>query len=556
MVDRCARSWMLAMLAALPLAFAACGDDDGGDGSEGGGGRQGGSITISQSTQPDALDPALSYTLGGWEPMWLVYTPPLTYRRAEGEEGAELIPGVAEALPTISPDGRTYELAMREGLRYSDGTPAKASDFEHTIKRVLNLESGGSAFFLGIEGAQEYLEADRPEADIPGIETDDRTGDITIRLTEPDGTFLNVLAMNFAGLVPADTPFENLTKDPPPGIGPYMITQSVPNRQFVMERNHRFRIPGIPAGNLERITTRIVTSAARAAQDVIAGELDYMQDLIPPDLKPEIEAKYSDRYEEHPTSSTYYLFLNVRVPPFDNEQVREAINYGVDKPALARLFAGNLVAGCSFLPPGVPGYDKALDIEDCPWGNPNEPPDLERARRLIADAGAEGAQVTVWGDTLDPDDKVAAAYSDMLNEMGLDAEPKILDAAVFNQTMGNAKTKAQTGVTGWSQDFPHPKNFFFLVDGAAIQPTNNQNFGNVDDPEITAGIAELSREPELTREVADRWGELNRQLVEEGWIVSFGHQTRPTFVSERMDFENCTLFHPVYNNDYSSFCLK
>jgi peptide/nickel transport system substrate-binding protein len=236
--------------------------------------------------------------------------------------------------------------------------------------------------------------------------------------------------------------------------------------------------------------------------------------------------------------------------------VREAVNYGVDKPALARLFAGNLVAGCSFLPPGVPGYDKALDIEDCPWGNPNEPPDLERARRLIADAGAEGAQVTVWGDTLDPDDKVAAAYSDMLNEMGLDAEPKILDAAVFNQTMGNAKTKAQTGVTGWSQDFPHPKNFFFLVDGAAIQPTNNQNFGNVDDPEITAGIAELSREPELTREVADRWGELNRQLVEEGWIVSFGHQTRPTFVSERMDFENCTLFHPVYNNDYSSFCLK
>ena len=555
MFDRFPRSCALLLLAGL-LMLPGCGGDDDDDDAGAGGVRQGGSITISQTTQPDFLDPALSYTVGGWEPMWLVYTPPLTYRHAAGEEGAELIPGVAEALPTISPDGRTYELTMRKGLTYSDGTPAKASDFEHTIKRVLNLESGGSAFFLGIEGAQDYVDARKAEADIPGIEADDGTGKITIKLAEPDGTFSNVLAMNFAGVVPGDTRFENLTKDPPPGIGPYKITESVPNRQFVLERNDRFRIAGIPGGHLEKITTRIVPSATRAAQDVISGELDYMPDLLPPDIKPEIEAKYSDRYEEHPTSNTYYLFLNVRVPPFDKQKVREAVNYGVDKPALARLFAGNLAPGCSFLPPGVPGYDEALDVEDCPWGNPNEPPDLERARRLIAEAGAKGAKVTVWGDTLDPDDKVAAAYSDMLNQMGLDAEPKILDAAVYNQTMGSAKTEAQTGVTGWSQDFPHPKNFFFLVDGAAIQPTNNQNFGNVDDPELTTGIAELSREAELTREVTDGWGELNRQLVEEGWIVPFGHATRPTFVSERMDFENCTLFHPVYNNDYSSFCLK
>ena len=103
MVDGCARSWMLAMLAALLLAFAGCGDDDDdGDGARAAPARTGGSITISQTTQPDFLDPALGYTLGGWEPMWLVYTPPLTYRRAEGKEGAELIPGVAEELPTIS----------------------------------------------------------------------------------------------------------------------------------------------------------------------------------------------------------------------------------------------------------------------------------------------------------------------------------------------------------------------------------------------------------------------------------------------------------------------
>jgi peptide/nickel transport system substrate-binding protein len=558
MVDRCARSWMLAMLAGVVLVLAGCGDDDGDDGGDGGSGgaREGGSVTIAHSFQPDSLDPAVAYGVTTWEALWLVYTPPLTYERAEGEEGAQLIPGVARELPEVSDDGKTYTLTLREGLKYSDGTAAKASDFEHTIKRVLNLESGGSSFYLGIDGATEYVEAGDPEADIPGIETDDQTGEITIELKEPDGTFSNVLAMEFAGLVPGDTPFENLIKEPPPGIGPYEITESIPNRRFVLERNRRFDIPGIPKGRLDKITAIIVPSRARQAQDVISGELDYMQASPPPDLKPEVTAEYSDRYEEHPTNATFYLFMNTRVPPFDKQGVREAVNYGIDKPALARLFAGELAPGCSYLPPDMPGYDQALNLDDCPWGDPNQPPDLERARQLIADAGAEGADVTVWGSNYEPDPQVTEAYADMLNELGLDAKPRIIEAAIYGQTVGSAETKAQTGVTNWFQDFPHPRNFMFRVDGNSIQPTNNQNIGNVDDPEITAGIAELSQEPELTAEVADRWGELNRQLVEEGWIAPYGHAKVSTFVSERMDFDNCTLFHPVYNNDYSSFCLK
>jgi peptide/nickel transport system substrate-binding protein len=558
MVDRCARSWMLAMLAGVVLVLAGCGDDDGDDGGDGGrgGAREGGSVTIAHSFQPDSLDPAVAYGVTTWEALWLVYTPPLTYERAEGEEGAQLIPGVARELPEVSDDGKTYTLTLREGLKYSDGTAAKASDFEHTIKRVLNLESGGSSFYLGIDGATEYVEAGDPEADIPGIETDDQTGEITIELKEPDGTFSNVLAMEFAGLVPGDTPFENLIKEPPPGIGPYEITESIPNRRFVLERNRRFDIPGIPKGRLDKITAIIVPSRARQAQDVISGELDYMQASPPPDLKPEVTAEYSDRYEEHPTNATFYLFMNTRVPPFDKQGVREAVNYGIDKPALARLFAGELAPGCSYLPPDMPGYDQALNLDDCPWGDPNQPPDLERARQLIADAGAEGADVTVWGSNYEPDPQVTEAYADMLNELGLDAKPRIIEAAIYGQTVGSAETKAQTGVTNWFQDFPHPRNFMFRVDGNSIQPTNNQNIGNVDDPEITAGIAELSQEPELTAEVADRWGELNRQLVEEGWIAPYGHAKVSTFVSERMDFDNCTLFHPVYNNDYSSFCLK
>jgi peptide/nickel transport system substrate-binding protein len=556
------RRALVLLLAALSLfVIAACGDDDdGGDsGDGGGGGKSGGSITISQTSQPDHLDPALMYTVNAIEPSWLVYTPLITYpRTGDAEKDATLIPGLAEEMPTISEDGKTYEMTLRKGLKYSDGSPVKASDFEHAIKRVLNLESGGSAFFLVIDGAQDYIDAGKCEGDISGIETDDKTGKITINLSEPDGSFSHVLSMWFAALVPGDTPCQELTKDPPPGVGPYMITESVPNRQFVMEKNPNFPDlgPDIPAGQIDQITTKIVKSAQRQAQDVISGELDYMQDPPPADIKPEVKAEYSDRYKEWTTASTYYFFMNTRLPPFDDPKVREAVNWGIDKPALARIFAGETAPGCSFLPPGLPGFDEALDVEDCPWGNPNEPPDLEKARQLIQEAGVDGMDVTVYGNNDDPTDKVTEAYADMLNKMGFNATPKIVDGGVYFQTIGSAKTKAQTGFLNWFQDFPHPKNFFFLVDGKSIQPTNSQNPGNVDDPEITKGIAELNLEPEITDEVAQRWGDLNRKLVERAWVAPYGHRKLATFFSERMDFENCLRFHPVYNNDYSSWCLK
>jgi peptide/nickel transport system substrate-binding protein len=551
------RALVLLVAALSMLVIGACGGDDDSGGGGGGAAKEGGSITISQTSQPDYLDPALSYTVNGWEPISTVYTGLIGYKRAEGQEGSQLIPALAEEMPKVSKDGTVYELTLRKGLKYSDGSPVKASDFEHTIQRTLNLESGGSAFFLHIKGAEDYVKNTKADADIPGIETDNATGKITITLNGADGTFSNVLAMPFAALVPGDTPFKNLTKDPPPGVGQYKFTQSVPNRQFVMEKNKLFPdIPDDPPAKIDKITTLIVKSAQKQAQDVISGKLDYMQDPPPADIKPEVKAKYSDRYREVTTASTYYFFMNTRVPPFDDPKVREAVNWGIDKPGLARIYAGEDTPGCSFLPPGMPGYDEGLDVKDCPFGDPNKPPDLEKARQMIKDAGVDGMDVTVWGDNDDPSDKITEAYADMLKKMGFNAKPKILDGGVYFQTIGNQKTKSQTGFANWYQDFPHPKNFMFLVDGAAIQPTNNQNFGNVDDPEITKGIAELNKQPEITDEVAGKWKDLNKKLVERAWIAPYGHRKGATFFSERMDFDNCARYHPVWNNDYTSWCLK
>lgn len=119
-------------------------------------------------------------------------------------------------LPQVTNGGKTYTLRLRKGLKYGDGTAVRASDFEHAIKRVLYLGSGGSPFFQDLEGAEEYLDAGKAKADISGIKTDDTTGKIVINLTKPDGQFPFALTMVFAAPVPSDTPFKDQTKSPPP----------------------------------------------------------------------------------------------------------------------------------------------------------------------------------------------------------------------------------------------------------------------------------------------------------------------------------------------------
>ena len=529
-------------LAVLALALPACGggEDD-----------QGGSITIAESAQPDALDPALGNTLNAWEPTWLVYTPLLTYKRVDGQDGTELIPGLAEDLPEISADGRTYRLRLREGLAYSDGTPVKASDFEQTVKRLLALESAATGFFVGVQGAADYAKTGDPDGDIAGIETDDASRSIVIGLDAPDSTFSNVLATIYSGVVPGDTPFRNMTKTPPPGVGPFRIARTTSNSGFVLERVKDFELPGVPAAKVDKITVKIVASP-RAAQDVLRGKLDYMQDPPPPDMLPEVRSKHADRYREQPTAGISYFFMNSSVPPFDKLAVRRAVNLGIAEDALARVFGGLLEPTCNFLPPDIPGYEK---LDPCPYGPPGKSTDIARAKRLVRRAGAAGADVKVWGPQQDPGPQVMSYLADVLDEIGLDPKLNLVDFAVYSQTVGNLGTHPQIGFLSWAGDFPHPFAFLRQFDSGTITETGNFNVGEVRDPVIDAGLRRLSREPDV-QEATDRWAALDRRVIDQGYVAVYGNPTRTTFLSDRMDFENCSRFHPVFGNDYSSFCLK
>ncbi len=549
----------LAVLVAA-LAIGACGGDDSGGGGSGGGGgggettavRQGGEATFAYGSFPDYLDPALAYTVDAWLALTTTNLPLLTYPREEGERGAQLIPGLAEALPQVTDGGRTYTLRLRDGLRYSDGSPVRARDFEHTIKRVINLESGGSSFYADtIVGADEYLERGRARADIAGIDTNDQTREITIRLNEPRGDFPFILSMDFAGLVPSNTPFENQTQDPPPGVGPFRISEVEGTRSFVLEKNRNYTpIPGVPAAQLDRITVQVQKNQNRSVQDVQRNQIDWVNDPAPGDALRQFRQQARERYRQDVTNSTYYFFLNHRVKPFDDVRVRQAVNFAVDKRALARVYGGLLQPSCNYLPPGMQGHEK---IDPCPYGDPMQPPNLERARQLIREAGVEGEQVTVWGNDEDPTRPATEYLADVMNQIGLRARPRIIEGSVYFTTIGNQRTRAQAGYASWFQDYPHPQNFMFLVDGSTIQNTNNQNFGNVDDPEINRGIDQLARQP--IEQAAPGYAQLDRRVIEQGHEVVFGHRLIPTITSDRIAFDR-VKFHPVLQHDFTSFALR
>lgn len=544
-----------ALTALAGLGVTACGssDDSGGSSDSSSGGKTGGSMRIG-SALPDSYDPVLFQTVQANQALHLVYTGLVTYKNAEGKEGNKLIPGLAEAMPAISADRRTYTFKLRSGLKYSDGTPVVASDFEHTIRRLTFLGGPFSSFLSGIDGIAEYTEAKKEDADISGITANDETGEIVVKLTEPDGKFLFAVALANAAPTPASkAPFKSSSAIP--GIGPYTIDIQNPTRQYTLKKTPGFNIPGIAKGNIDTFTV-IKSTVPKMTQDVINNELDFMTEDPSGDDLPLVKAKYADRFRmDANPPNTYWFFMNETLPPFDKIEARQAFNYAIDSRALGRIFGGRLEPSCNFLPPAYAGSGY-VKLDPCPYGDPAGPPDLAKARQLVEQSGYKGMEVTVWGNSKDPRPAIADYQRDVLNQIGFKAKTKILDQQVYFGTVGLKKTQAQTGFTDWFQDFPHPADFFepnLSKKALASSPTFNFQFKS--NPALDAALTKLTPESDPTT-VAAEWAALDKKIVEDANVAVYGNELSTSFFSDKVDFENCSGVHSVYKNDWSLFCLK
>ena len=550
-VGRAKKILTISIVTALAaFGVAACGGDSSQSG--GGGGATGGDINVALTSFPDYVDPQLSYTVEGWEVLWNVYTPLLTYKHAKGKDGTQVVPGLAKDMPQISADGKTYKLVLRPNMKYSDGTPIKASDFTYGIQRLFKADSGGSVFFEGIVGAKDYADDKAPT--ISGIVTDDATGDISISLENPNGTFNNVLALMFAAPVPPSTPLDkDATTSPPPASGPFMFTKVESPQTLTMARNPNFQTvkdagaTEVADAHVDTITVTQNKSNTAQVTGVEQNTIDFMVDPPDADRLAEVKAKFGERFRLDDSINTYYFFMNNKTAPFNDIRVRQAINYAIDPEALNRVFGGRLHPTQQILPPGMPGYQEFKLFAG---------PDMAKAKQLIAEANPADKDITVWTDD-EPDRKrIGEYYHDLLTQLGFNATLKVVAGDVYFATIGNTSTPdLDTGFTDWFQDFPHPDDFFRpLLNGANILPTNNSNYSQVAIPANDAKMNELSQE-QLSPDVEAQYAALDKAYMEQAVWAPYGNEEHSTFVSDRMDFDK-TIPHLLFTQDYSAFQLK
>jgi len=558
---RRARLVTTAALAAAALALVAAGCGGSSKSSSGGGnetttsggtsssgGKTFANFRIAYDQGIDFLDPGLSYTVEGWGIMWNVYLPLLGYKHANGPDGATLVPYLAQDMPTVTNGGKTYEFTLRKGIKYSDGTEVKASDFKSTIERDFKVDSPGVGFFGNIVGADEYGKTKK--GDISGITADDATGKITINLNAPQGDFEYILATTFAAPVPPSTPDKDQSTTPAPSTGPYMIKSYKPNKQAIVVRNPNFdasKFDGnVPAGNPDKMTIDIIGDDSVALQRVISGQDDYDFHQIPPDRLSSVQQKYADQIKVYTPANTYYFFMNVRVPPFDNLKVRQAVNYAINREALIRVYGGLGQPTEQVLPPTYPQYKK---ISMYPY-------DLAKAKQLVEQSGDKGMEVTVWNHDRGSDPKATAYLTDVLNKIGFKAKEKIVNSAVYWTTVGNQATKAQIGFADWFQDYPHPLDWFdVLLNGNRITQTHNNNYSNFDDSAVNAKIEALKKEPSLNSKVNGEWAQVDKMVAEQAPWAAFMNRQFTDFFNSDMDL-SCYINHVLYQFDFATICHK
>jgi peptide/nickel transport system substrate-binding protein len=503
------------------------------------------------STFPDSLDPALSFSAEGATALQNTYIPLLTYAHANGPAGTRLIPGLARALPEISDGGRTYTLFLRPGLRYSDGSPVRASDFPFAVERLFKLNSPGSSFYTDIVGAERFAAAKR--GGIRGIETDDGSGEIRIHLIEPRGTFSNELALILAAPVPRGTPTADLSAHPPPATGPYVITESKPGRSWEYERNPLWAeansgaMPDLPSGHFDRIAITVISNPSTQVNDVEQGKFEWMKNPVPPGRLPEVKRKYEGtQFREEPTISTFYFWMNTRKPPFDDLRVRRAVNYAVDPAALERIYAGSMKGTQQILPPGMPGY-RRYELY---------PHDMARARELIAAAAPSDRNITVWTNNAPPNDEAGAYYQDVLSRLGFRVSLKTVGAANYFAVIGNRLTPdLDTGWANWLEDYPHPNDYFQpQLSGESIAANGNTNWAYMDNPKLNAKVRRLGTEQLGPRQEAE-YAALDESFMEQAPWAPFGTLTLSTFVSSEIDLDK-VIFSPIFGQDLTSFQLN
>jgi ABC-type transport system substrate-binding protein/DNA-binding SARP family transcriptional activator/streptogramin lyase len=491
---------------------------------------RGGTLRIAAGVQgmPYSADPKSFGGMNQWQLLSLTNDGLVTYRRAGGLAGAELVPDLATAIPQPTDGGRTYTFQLRKGIRYSNGEPVRPEDVRRAIRRVLTPENAYLASqYTGIVGAQACVE--KPSAcDLGrGVATDRDAGTITFHLTKPDPEFLYKLAFAMASAVPAGTPSGDIGSTPLPATGPYVMKSFTPNKSWVLVRNPRFHEwsrEAQPDGYPDRI--EVTPGPRNQVAALERGKADLL--LAPPlDRIDELARRLANQLHIDPLGATFALVMNTRVAPFDRLAVRRALNYALDRRKIAGFTGSSLIAQptCQILAPTIPGYRPycPYTLDPGPSGSWTAP-DLAKAQQLVASSGTKGMKVTLILSPPFPKEptlQIGRYVVSVLDRLGYKASSKVIDntSAAGAGVLGDSRRRPQIGWFTWLQDHPTPANFIdLLLTCRAFVPGSafNLNVAEFCDRGIDAQAEKAhSLQAGDPASAGESWGRVDRALVDQ-----------------------------------------
>jgi len=421
---------------------------------------------------------------------------------AKLDDKDKAIPGQAEKWE-VSPDGLKYTFHLKKDLKWSNGDPLKASDFEYAWKRVLNPETASEYSFqmLYLKGGDEY-NTGKGTADQVGVKaTDDTTLEVT--LAGPCPYFLELTAG--PTYMPVEQKIVESNKDWATDVktlvsnGPFKFTEYKIKDQLVLEKNENYVSKNDV--KLNKLTMKMVTEPTSAWASFKAGQFDMVYDVPEPEVEAALKDGSATQFKD---LSTDYININIsdkakEINPdaakaLSDVRIRKAMSLAIDRTAITEnVIKNHPTPAHGFVPESILDTDgKSFSSKKYfePKGN------VEEAKKLLAEAGYPNGQGLPQMTILyNPEGGNGAKYQpiqDMLKKAGFNVELQTQEWKVFQTTRTNKQYVVARG--GWTGDYVDPMTFLDM-----FTPESAQNDPGYNNPKYIELIHNAKKEADAKK---------------------------------------------------------
>jgi len=550
----------------LTLLAGACSAGGATEGTTSRKGVKGGTLRVLAVADVDSLDPAAARSTLAWSLMRLYARTLYSWDSSVvGDAIATPVPDLATGPPTISGDGLTYTIRLREGVAWAQPLAGMvvADDFVYAVERQLRRRDPLNPYAWMIKGAREYSTGKAGR--IAGLDAPDaRT--VRITLTRPATDFVSILTLPFFAPVPRDHAARSSVGDGYSrrviGSGPYTLKAYAPGKSIVLVRNANWDPTTDPLRKawVDKLEVSIVADQAQVQRALEAHQADLAGDATPPPVS-ELKRLATDgrlrgQFGTKPTGCIRYLSLQTATGPTADVRVRQAVNYAVNKEAvldaLGGRFAGDTAS--TVLVPAVTGH-----VRYDAYPSVNAKGDVDKAKALLKEAGyPHGVTLNYVGGSTGQEPALTAALQVALARAGIKLHIKTYPGEQrYERSLRQPGRRAEhhVGSAQWCADWPGDSARSFiptLLDGRTANERTTDNYGSFDSPAVNALIDKALAEQDPDKRAA-MWGEADRLAMAGAAWVPLVYESRTFFWSYRV--KNWTYSPWIAAPDFANLWL-